>query len=602
MRWNSKQVERPEIRWAVGPLVIALASSVGVAHKAEAQPPSTPNYLNMAPGEVRYFVGGTGTSSGRETTSNGSGDGSWSWEGASWLGPPLNIIPYIVSSPLHERVMRLTRFGPGGAYPDGLAENPMTRTASTSGQFKILALKRKAADQTRAIGQSGMLVTLWAQASSRAYPGGANMNTYTVLPAGTSHEVTLQAQAGDSSATGANAGGSTTVDSAQAESKKLITLNWDEASLCQGESDIYFLEVDTESVQASANATFEGVCASPHVGASAQAQSDNRSVTLSRANAHNEWWEGDVRHGDTTYSYSLKAINGSYQQKNTQHFTANFSEGWTTRTFYSLNTDVPEPYEVKGNGHEWSPSSEAPYIWNQASFGIPFGKMNVWSSGWEGSPTGEDEMEITYIVKDNRNNEGEVTAEQKYVLHFHDPVELDRETRSRVTVNAVLRRGNGTTIDTPNEPGGVKTGSKTIEIGVASSEGVSVGASFDVTQFIAFLGLDFQYSVQDETSLSTSATLDEDIPAGRYSYAMVTHVYERVHQYLFKYDAGGRNVRMGRAAEGDDGRNLTREVPHEAFADKYLHATTPFWSDPILVTDFPPIPDPIPPFKSTYTS
>lgn len=331
-------------------------------------------------------------------------------------------------------------------------------------------------------------------------------------------------------------------------------------------------------------------------------QHDTRSVSLSRAGAHDERFDGNVTHGDTTYSHFVMTLNGAEPHENIQHFTTAFGGNWTERQFPYNDLQ----WTAKGTENIWSPASDINKhqdSWQSASYAIPFGSMKEWAWGWDGSPTGQTEKQITYTVKDNRNNEGEISAEAKYVLHIHDPVEISSETSERVTVNVILRRADGTPISTPNQPGGVPAGSVTVEQSNSSSSGYAVGASFDVTKFIKFLNLDFQYSVQNEVTTTTTASLTEDVPEGKYCYALVTHGYERVHQYLYKYDAGGRNVRMGRGAmDGNEDPSQLKEVPHEAFADKFHDVSTPFWSFPIWGGDLPPTPDPLEPYDSTYTS
>ena len=352
------------------------------------------------------------------------------------------------------------------------------------------------------------------------------------------------------------------------------------------------------------------------VSVNASTRFDNRSVGISRVGAHDEWTDGDVTHGDTTYSYiyyfGTMERQGRVDRLNTQEFVANLGGDWIGHEVrYGVLPN--QTYMVKGTDHQWSPTSDhshSPDDWNKASFDVPYGNKNLSAYSaqpeWEGSSTNRSDKTITYTVKDNRNNEGEITAEAKYVLHIHDPIEVLRESTESASVNVMLYNSNGQAIATPNDPRGVKAGDVTVGTGTSSSTGWSVGGSFDLSfikESLKILKLDFKYSVTNAETVSTTARLGFDLQPGEKAYAMVTHYYTRHHQYVYKYDQGGRNVRMGTFSGLTDPTEL-HEVPHEIFADEGpTEVSPPFWAGPIGATEVPPAtPTTPPPFKSTYTS
>ena len=329
---------------------------------------------------------------------------------------------------------------------------------------------------------------------------------------------------------------------------------------------------------------------------SMSSEEDDRSVTLSRSGAHDEWTDGDVTHGDTTYSYDSYGMDGMRPQVNTQHLVANFGGGWTTRTHYRL--DNGQAYVAKGDSHQWSPSSDDPNLWdhwNHAIYAMPHGNLSLHPSGWDGTATGQTQLSFTYTVKDNRNNEGEITVKPKYVLHVHDPVEVISDTSYLDSILVTVFQESGMPIvrSETNDSG-------TITYGTAKSSGWSVNWSLDkdVLLFLKPLGISvdagYESSSEEYVERTTPPTT---VSPDKYRYLQVRHHYNRHTTNFWAYDTGGKNKRMVDAiADGNyqPPPGQQQEVPHEAFYDKYLGTMSDqfVWSEEFNRTTGAPERDP----------
>ena len=160
---------------------------------------------------------------------------------------------------------------------------------------------------------------------------------------------------------------------------------------------------------------------------------DDRSVSLSRQNAHNETVDSDgTTKGDTRFSYSVfyPGYPGdppyAGTEWNWQQFSAALSGGWHTKTVYTgghpaSSTQVPDI------SVQWNPAySGATYQWNQWQQNL--GTLRFDAGDWAGKPDSPNTEVLTYSVTDNVDG---AKADATYVLTKHDILDIKDEHEAK---------------------------------------------------------------------------------------------------------------------------------------------------------------------------
>ena len=189
---------------------------------------------------------------------------------------------------------------------------------------------------------------------------------------------------------------------------------------------------------------------------SVSAKVDNRSVTLSRGGAINEWSETvdgvPVTHGDTIYSFTEhQSLQTPEYVPVPQKFTSALAGNWSTKfapdsggydITWNWNAGGLEEYPNGNAGGGSPPASAISYThWNGLSRVSEKGDVELWygflgngtpeytagdrnSSGGEGKPP--TTATVKYFVRDNQD---QAEVEARYKLTIHEPIEIDSETK-----------------------------------------------------------------------------------------------------------------------------------------------------------------------------
>lgn len=557
----------------IASLVVGVSVTHGVTFKAYAQT-NTPNYLNLSPGQTMVFVGGDGTRDGGNVAPANPG----SWRGGTDL-QPWGSIHYGSVSDLARRVGHFQNYRTLAAR-SFTGTNSSSISVTTSGSFKVMAVHRLPTGQTKPSGK----VYAKVDATAHAWGGGALLPS--VVASGQVAVTSLSAKVGSQSGTP-----SATDPTRVTTSKKgLVSIDLSNASKQSGESDIYVVETQVNNLDVSATmaitkrANVDAVISSS---SSASAVLDTRSISLSRANAHDEWVEDGVKHGDTTYShYYIEDTLAKIQKEryNNQSFSIDFSGQWKNGV---QDPDVYWNWVIDEGKFAPSLLGRQKRILN--GYISKFGALvdDQASGKWQGvaQPT-SDSITFKYFARDNGD---QAEAEARYVLHLREPIETVSAERNGFSIAVDY-------FDSSGKPHLINELTATHTAGNSWSIVGTIGTES--------FGIPLGIEVGNETSTSVESSKTLAAYAGplgpnEYVNAMKSLNYNRHHVLFWKYDAGGKNRRLVAPigpppAAGWQTKDLV-EVPQETiwtrFSNWYL-----FWS-PVKRRDeggYPEVTDPQP--------
>ena len=171
------------------------------------------------------------------------------------------------------------------------------------------------------------------------------------------------------------------------------------------------IEVGTYIMRAFGPASGSGpTAASIHFEASA----DTRTVSISRAGAHDEWVEGGITHGDTIWSTPSGPLNW-------QGFDGSLFGSWSRRFAGSTG----DPGGVPDVGYVWNPQHSSAYLFHN-DVSMPYGGLYLDNNGdLKGFPNPPAIQTVSYTVTDYQDG---ATATDSYILHIHEPWENLQKT------------------------------------------------------------------------------------------------------------------------------------------------------------------------------
>jgi len=332
------------------------------------------------------------------------------------------------------------------------------------------------------------------------------------------------------------------------------------------------------------------------------ATKDDRSVMLTRGvndaqHPDREYTTSGVVHGDTTYSYYSQVLGSGVTVTNSQAINATLLGVWTKHVL-TIGTHGAVTYY--GKSQRWSYSGNAQtHDESQQSTTIdaPTGNLFFGILGFQGSPSGAQQQSTTYTITDDDG----ATATAKYYLSFHDPVEKISDDTSQVSCMVPIYRADGTPIYTSPQTG-VGSGTGYVERSTGYSVGAGLNATFNLTGWLKFLGIDVGINGSFSQDTNTGATVPFTCPPNFYAQAYQQDFYTRHHYLLRHFDTSGLIARRS-AVEIDPKYDLGVIIPDEAWNDVYQSSSIPTWQGPI----YGPIPPnqgnasvPSPP-KPSYT-
>ncbi len=260
----------------------------------------------------------------------------------------------------------------------------------------------------------------------------------------------------------------------------------------------------------------------------------DRSVSISREGAHDEWTDDDGNtHGDTIRSYKrtdpLFGNTVTTPVVNWQQFDAVLSGSWHTKIVmfdFNVNT-VPDV------SYQWQPAySAATMFWNQWS--QKFGQQNWLIDHWNGSSGGPDPDTMTYTATDNQDG---ISATAVYYLTRHDIYEeMSHHTDNTIEINE--RPAGSGNINNPSDKNMDVLGGY-YEVSGGWSLGINFQPDLDVDGWqLANLGLSLSYTYTVATNAGQNCP-GILLPPHTYTYLTIKDTYTRPWGTAYKWDAGG---------------------------------------------------------------
>ncbi len=287
----------------------------------------------------------------------------------------------------------------------------------------------------------------------------------------------------------------------------------------------------------------------------AATRADNRSVTLSRDGAHDEWSSNEggvsVTHGATIYSYNTYSTlypDGEWYRAN-HHFASHLNGDWSSvgtapRVTWNWSDGSPlNPYSSYADG-KYTADRQSPFggLSRRSYFDANLNSKEKWTGTGIASQTAT----MTYDVEDQGDG---AKATAKYILEIHEPIEKLTDNSYPIYAYFPLW-GSGAS---PTNPQGVmqlngpfsKDGQNNPSVGTATGEshGTSIGVSgeFGPEDVGAALGLSAEWSSETSTSVERNWPLNIDVGADEFAFPVVQDKYIR-HNIVYRhFDVGGEH-------------------------------------------------------------
>lgn len=287
---------------------------------------------------------------------------------------------------------------------------------------------------------------------------------------------------------------------------------------------------------------------------------DTRSVSLSRGGRHEYTKNEDgisVTYGDTTYSYTKhQSLDAPAYQPNYQTISSALSGDWATSATNNALGRYNVTWNWAQNGDGLETGATAGDHYDHAVRIATKGGVDYWVDFFGGSPQWCDadgkfpakspaKATLKYFARDNVDN---ATAEGRYVMTVHEPIELV-ERRSLVKAYSVYSPAY---VPNPNNPdqwilldvieGWRAQGSYAVTTnkGAAKSQGFSFGFDGSVQAFGVAIGLGYQHTAEKGWYSEIGQTISTPaLEEGERAYLEVEFSYQRLYSTYRLYDTQG---------------------------------------------------------------
>lgn len=295
-----------------------------------------------------------------------------------------------------------------------------------------------------------------------------------------------------------------------------------------------------------------------------KAEEDLRFVRLSRNGKDRFELDADgnwITYGDTTYSYtSHSPLSAPAYMPNRQTINAGLSGGWSTD---SVNNALGR-YNITWNWVQTGDSLEmgttAGDHYDHADRIAAKGGIDYWTNFLSGNPQWCDadgnfpskppaQATLKYFARDNVD---EATAEARYVMTVHEPIELVEKRKLvkafSVKSPAYVQNSSGQWGLLDVISGFMEAGTYTVTInkGAAQSQGFSVGATGDAKPFGFGIGFGYQQDEGKQWYKEYGQSISNPrLEEGQRAYLEVVFDYQRLYSTFRRYDVQGEIRREG---------------------------------------------------------